>query len=1089
MATYDLKYPGAAIDAILDTAYDLQNAGYIFRGLASEYSNTPTERSWVLAGEGETGHGFTSPVPKGYIGVCVFNGTSWTGKLLKCVSIDSTPTNGSTNVVSSGGAYASISQLATTVNEALDNLTFSDATPSAFLGEYIKEKVSTTAGGIERILTFFNILAATAEKAGLLSAADKQKLDAILGNLRSLKIDDTTAYADLGTKIVESIKATIGGTEETISTFQILAATASKAGLLSAADKAKLDALWSSGYQFAGIATPSTTPVNTTSKIFYIATEAGTYFNAVTVTQGINILSWNGTSWSAVQVVGIDDEPTAGSENLIKSGGVTNVIGNASASLVEEASSLIYTEVIKNLGIKQGQNFSIKVSGTHSGDRILLRANNTSGYNIQDFCEIDKLYYKTAEIDIDSIFVYHNGNIDITLYVNTNIQYTVEKNKDDIVILKEDVTPIPELNKEVFGKNTFTVDATAPNPAYVTTEFFVKKGDIFTIRLEALTALSAIVMAADASDNAIGGRILDGAMTQGQVIESTITATSNVYKMRFSFSVRGILKVITTNQTLRHDEDVKYDNIDSRVNLIEDVIEGTESYDAIDEQNYDMVENLEISTIHGDAYSYVRFKIINTHDVPLKFFLYYRNTHLRSVLLTAEGIMVEDRSVRDVTFVIPEDFVSVLYQGREVNRLTVQTITTLNPVLNNNISEIAISSNVLDISKLTANKFLRPDGTEGADNTYSYTDYIPVKEGQVIVVSNDVAITSGTETQDVRPLVIRFVAAYDYLKNIIESKGTDVAGYSYTVPFGVHYIRITAKTDVINVQGSRINNGGVILPYEPYWSGTRPTGVTENRENIKSLYDFPLTKLPTYIKNSLAYKPLCSLSKGYLCVTDDDGSIGLGTYTLPMVIQKQVPVTFCLWKTSEILRDGNEQYKNLLINAVNNHGCTVAQHGGLNWTDYNEKQLYDFFNEEKQYWDSLGLDVKAASIPSHFVNKTIEAVAGGYYGVVRCGYDGLNPDNSPNYEAIHTDYYACTPRTNIYCLPSVNVRSYDITKWRTIIDYVVDNKLLLNVYFHDFDFVETAEDYQARRELLEGFLDYAKEHITMVNCSDIPRLV
>ena len=130
MATYDLKYPGAAIDAILDTAYDLQNAGYIFRGLASEYSNTPTERSWVLAGEGETGHGFTSPVPKGYIGVCVFNGTSWTGKLLKCVSIDSTPTSGSTNAVSSGGAYAALNQLATGVAEALDNMTFTDVTTS-----------------------------------------------------------------------------------------------------------------------------------------------------------------------------------------------------------------------------------------------------------------------------------------------------------------------------------------------------------------------------------------------------------------------------------------------------------------------------------------------------------------------------------------------------------------------------------------------------------------------------------------------------------------------------------------------------------------------------------------------------------------------------------------------------------------------------------------------------------------------------------------------------------------------------------------------------------------------------------------------
>ena len=377
MATYDLKYPGAAIDAILDTAYDLQNAGYIFRGLASEYSNTPTERSWVLAGEGETGHGFTSPVPKGYIGVCVFNGTSWTGKLLKCVSIDSTPTSGSTNAISSGGAYASISQLADTVNEALDNLTFTDTTPSAFLGEYITEKVSTTDGGIERILTFFTILAATAEKAGLLSAADKQKLDAILGNLRSLKIDDTTAYADLGDKIVESIKVTIGGTEETISTFQILAATASKAGLLSAADKAKLDALWSSGYQFVGIATPSTTPISTTSKIFYIATEAGTYFNAVTVTQGINILSWDGTAWSAVQVVGIDDKPIPSSNNLVKSCGVYPILeetaqNTADISQLEpvEASSTVTGKYIKSDGtVADHSSYQYQVFPVAAGKR------------------------------------------------------------------------------------------------------------------------------------------------------------------------------------------------------------------------------------------------------------------------------------------------------------------------------------------------------------------------------------------------------------------------------------------------------------------------------------------------------------------------------------------------------------------------------------------------------------------------------------------------------------------------------------------------------------------------------------------------
>ena len=343
MDTYNLSFPDVAIDAILATAYELQNAGYIFRGVASELYGTPTERSWVLAGEGETGHGFTSPVPKGYIGVCVFNGTSWTGKLLKCVSIDSAPTNGSTNAVSSGGAYASISQLADTVNEALDNLTFTDTTPSAFLGDYINMKVSTTNGGIERIMTFFTILSATASKAGLLSAADKAKLDAILNILRSLEIEDTTSYADLGDKIVESLKATIGGTEETISTFQILAATASKAGLLSAADKAKLDAILNIlrsleiedttsyadlgtkivesikatiggteetistfqilaataskaglmsaadkaildrlnivGCKYAGIATPSTIPLVVDVKIFYIAVQGGNYSN------------------------------------------------------------------------------------------------------------------------------------------------------------------------------------------------------------------------------------------------------------------------------------------------------------------------------------------------------------------------------------------------------------------------------------------------------------------------------------------------------------------------------------------------------------------------------------------------------------------------------------------------------------------------------------------------------------------------------------------------------------------------------------------------------------------------------------------
>lgn len=78
------------------------------------------------------------------------------------------------------------------------------------------------------------------------------------------------------------------------------------------------------GYVYAGIATPSTSPVS--GKVFYLAKEAGTYtnFNNTAVTQGINILKYNGSTWLKDIIIGIDDKPTAGSNNLVKSGGVQN---------------------------------------------------------------------------------------------------------------------------------------------------------------------------------------------------------------------------------------------------------------------------------------------------------------------------------------------------------------------------------------------------------------------------------------------------------------------------------------------------------------------------------------------------------------------------------------------------------------------------------------------------------------------------------------------------------------------------------------------------------------------------------------------
>lgn len=81
------------------------------------------------------------------------------------------------------------------------------------------------------------------------------------------------------------------------------------------------------GYQFMGVATPSTSPGTPDYNVAYIG-GAGTYANfgtSVTVPVGsICVFKYNG-SWTKEQIKmfdGIDDVPTANSNNLVKSGGV-----------------------------------------------------------------------------------------------------------------------------------------------------------------------------------------------------------------------------------------------------------------------------------------------------------------------------------------------------------------------------------------------------------------------------------------------------------------------------------------------------------------------------------------------------------------------------------------------------------------------------------------------------------------------------------------------------------------------------------------------------------------------------------------------
>lgn len=78
------------------------------------------------------------------------------------------------------------------------------------------------------------------------------------------------------------------------------------------------------GYLYIGIANASTNPGTPQGKVFYLALNAGTYshFGNIQLSKGVNILKYNGSSWSGEQLVAIDENPVAGSHALIESGAV-----------------------------------------------------------------------------------------------------------------------------------------------------------------------------------------------------------------------------------------------------------------------------------------------------------------------------------------------------------------------------------------------------------------------------------------------------------------------------------------------------------------------------------------------------------------------------------------------------------------------------------------------------------------------------------------------------------------------------------------------------------------------------------------------
>ena len=425
--------------------------------------------------------------------------------------------------------------------------------------------------------------------------------------------------------------------------------------------------------------------------------------------------------------------------------------------------------------------------------------------------------------------------------------------------------------------------------------------------------------------------------------------------------------------------------------------------------------------------------------------------YYRFCLKKADGsaIVVDD---------IPENVITLSYKNRTDSTLTMPDFPADSKTVGDSL--VVKSSNVLNPATLSENTYINAYGGESTNSSYATTDYIPVEPGDIVLV------TAGDNTQ-------RLIAtAVAYNESKVRIAGTATESYSYAVPNNAKFVRICLNQTILT-NTTRINIKGSREIYEPYYTGKVSEYVEKNRTDIFRMFSLPVNTLPSYIKNGLIYKPLGVLSKGYVCFTSDDGNTGDATYTIPTFINKNVPCTLALFKGSQILQ--TQEGINLVKDAVENHGFCVAQHSGSYWLEWNEYQLTKFFDSEKDYFDSIGIDIYGAVNPGMESTDICRIVAGNRFGTFRTDYTAGVP---------YYDRYIAGPRSNMNSLPSQNLVDLGLDSWKDKCDLTLANHWLMMIHFHGNQIDQSA------LTLLESVIDYAISiGLEFITQKDIPTLI
>ena len=390
------------------------------------------------------------------------------------------------------------------------------------------------------------------------------------------------------------------------------------------------------------------------------------------------------------------------------------------------------------------------------------------------------------------------------------------------------------------------------------------------------------------------------------------------------------------------------------------------------------------------------------------------------------------------------------------------------------ISEYVHSANWCNPVDIEENrgKYLKNDGSTGTDSNFSYTGFIPVAVGQKLYALHNSYPGSAR---------FRWIAAYNSSKILMPESGYAITHRVWTIPEGVSFVRVTIYIADYDLGGYSLNVGKQ-MPYDTYSNTLLPKGVGENATGVELLNKMPIETVPPYVRNILAYRPLTAPTKGYFCFVTDDGHADMVTYTIPMVIEKEIPCTFAVFKASACF--STQEQTAVVVDAVENHGCAISQHGGRNWTEYSEYGLNNFFDDEKVFWDSLGVDVKSAVIPSHYTSTLVQCVAGGRFGVVRSGGKGYDEHGIYGHTIRNWyDYFTSGEGSNLFGLSSYNVTTHTFAENKLAVDYAYDNNKIMIVYIHENSLNDD------KKAVLESVIDYAKtKGLEFITLDKIPYL-